>query len=85
METNRPRYSLAVMILFLIVFSILMENTANDYILAIVSFTGINIILAVSLNLTNGFAGLFSLGHPAFMAIGGYTTALLTFSLEKKR
>jgi branched-chain amino acid transport system permease protein len=84
METNRPRYSLAGLILFLIVFSIFIENTADDYILAIVSFTGINIILAVSLNLTNGFAGLFSLGHPAFMAIGGYTTALLTFSLEKK-
>lgn len=84
METNRPRYILSSMVLFLIIFSVLMENTVNDYILAIVSFTGINIILAVSLNLTNGFSGLFSLGHPAFMAIGGYTTALLTFSLEKK-
>ena len=84
MQTNRPFYSLVVMILFLIVFAFLMKNTANDYILSIVCFTGINIMLAVSLNLTNGFTGLFSLGHPAFMAIGGYVTALLTFSIQKK-
>ncbi|OQY53336.1 MAG: hypothetical protein B6230_00490 [Desulfobacteraceae bacterium 4572_89] len=84
MKTNRPRYSLAFMIIFLVVFSFFMDKTANDYLIAIVCFTGINIILAVSLNLTNGFTGLFSLGHPAFMAIGGYVTALLTFSIQKK-
>ena len=84
MDSNRPRSCLAILIVFLIIFSLGIERTANDYILAIISFTGINIILAVSLNLTNGFAGLFSLGHPAFMAIGGYVTALLTFPLEKK-
>ena len=35
----------------------------NPYLLSIVAFGGINIILAVSLNITNGFTGLFSLGH----------------------
>lgn len=39
---------------------------------------GINIILAVSLNLTVGFLGELSLGHAGFMAIGGYTGALIT-------
>jgi branched-chain amino acid transport system permease protein len=38
---------------------------------------GINIILATSLTLTNGFTGQFSLGHAGFMAVGGYTTASL--------
>ena len=84
MKTERPPYILAAFIGFLVVFSLFIEKSANDYILAIICFTGINIILAVSLNLTNGFTGLFSLGHPAFMAIGAYVTALLTFSLEKK-
>ena len=84
METHRPRYFLAIITALLVMFVLLADNTANDYILAIICFAGINIILAVSLNLTNGFTGLFSLGHPAFMAIGGYVTALLTFSLEKK-
>jgi branched-chain amino acid transport system permease protein len=33
---------------------------------------GINIILAVSLNLVNGYTGQFSLGHAGFMAVGAY-------------
>ncbi len=56
----------------------------NEYILLIITFVGIYIILALSLNITNGFTGLFSLGHPAFMAIGGYTTAILTFPVKRK-
>ena len=47
-------------------------------VLSILQFGGINVVLAVSLNITNGFIGLFSLGHPAFMTIGGYVTAILT-------
>src|ERR1044072_7229570 len=39
---------------------------------------GINIILAVSLNLINGFTGQFSIGHIGFMAIGAYSSAYLT-------
>ncbi|WP_311407708.1 branched-chain amino acid ABC transporter permease [Liquorilactobacillus uvarum] len=38
----------------------------------------INIILATGLNLIIGFAGQFSLGHAGFMAIGAYTTAIIT-------
>jgi branched-chain amino acid transport system permease protein len=41
--------------------------------------SGINIMLAVSLVLINGFTGQFSLGHAGFMAIGGYTAAGFTF------
>ncbi len=58
--------------------------TVNEYILSIINFVGIYIILAVSLNITNGFTGLFSLGHPGFMAIGGYVTAVLTFPVTRK-
>lgn len=39
---------------------------------------GINIILAVSLNLINGYTGQFSLGHAGFMAVGAYTAAVIT-------
>jgi branched-chain amino acid transport system permease protein len=39
---------------------------------------GINIILAVSLNLINGFTGQFSIGHIGFMAVGAYSSAYLT-------
>lgn len=38
----------------------------------------IYIIIAIGLNILNGFAGLFSLGHAGLVAIGAYTTALLS-------
>ncbi len=50
----------------------------NRYYLGIVIDVGINIILAVSLNLINGHTGQFSLGHAGFMAVGGYVAAKLT-------
>jgi len=42
----------------------------------------INIILAVSLNLINGFTGQFSIGHAGFMAVGAYLGAVLTVKLQ---
>ena len=39
---------------------------------------GINIILAASLNLINGYTGQFSLGHAGFMAVGAYVGVVLT-------
>jgi len=50
----------------------------NRYYLGIAIDCGINIILAVSLNLINGHTGQFSLGHAGFMAVGGYTAAKFT-------
>jgi branched-chain amino acid transport system permease protein len=44
----------------------------------IIVLVGINVTLAVSLNIINGHAGQFSLGHAGFMAIGAYTSAYLT-------
>ena len=35
-------------------------------------------LVAVSMNLLNGFTGLFSLGQAGFMLLGGYTYAILT-------
>ncbi|NPV26795.1 MAG: branched-chain amino acid ABC transporter permease [Firmicutes bacterium] len=42
---------------------------------------GINIILAVSLNLINGYTGQFSIGHAGFMAVGAYVATVLTMKL----
>jgi branched-chain amino acid transport system permease protein len=39
---------------------------------------GIGIIMAVSLNLINGYTGQFSLGHAGFMAVGAYLSAVVT-------
>ncbi|HET8675433.1 MAG TPA: branched-chain amino acid ABC transporter permease, partial [Blastocatellia bacterium] len=43
------------------------------YYARILMLAGINIILAVSLNLITGFTGQFSIGHAGFMAVGAYS------------
>lgn len=50
----------------------------NPYFLDIALTCGINITLAVSLNLINGYTGQFSLGHAGFMALGAYSSAMVT-------
>ena len=42
------------------------------------------VILVQALNLASGFTGVFSLGHIGFMAIGAYTSAILTLPLARK-
>ena len=53
----------------------------DAYYLRILISIGIYIILALSLNLINGYTGLLSIGHAAFYGIGAYSSALLTLRL----
>ena len=50
----------------------------NPYFLDVAVTCGINVTLAVSLNLINGYTGQFSLGHAGFMGVGAYAAAVLT-------
>src|SRR5688572_6441529 len=52
----------------------------NDYQGRLLVFIAINVILATSLNLINGFTGQFSIGHAGFMAVGAYSSAYFTVS-----
>ncbi|MCL2380082.1 MAG: branched-chain amino acid ABC transporter permease [Treponema sp.] len=60
------------------------HNFLAPYPLRIFNLSAIYIVLALSLNLINGFTGLFSLGHAGFMAVGAYTSALLTIPPAQK-
>jgi branched-chain amino acid transport system permease protein len=51
------------------------ETTLIEYVQRIVLLAGINVILAVGLNLINGTTGQFSIGHAGFMAVGAYAAA----------
>ncbi|HBE79454.1 MAG TPA: branched-chain amino acid ABC transporter permease [Firmicutes bacterium] len=62
----------------------LLNRFLSPYHMQIINLIGINIILVVSLNLSNGFCGIFSLGHAGFMAVGAYVTAILTIPAAKK-
>jgi len=50
----------------------------DKYVQLVLMYVGINIILATSLNLVNGYMGEFSVGHAGFMAVGAYTASILT-------
>ncbi len=52
----------------------------NDYQGRLLVFIAINVILATSLNLINGFTGQFSIGHAGFMAVGAYASAYFSNS-----
>jgi branched-chain amino acid transport system permease protein len=54
----------------------------GPYIHQILILVGINIILAVSLNLINGYTGQFSIGHAGFFAVGAYTSAFFVSLIE---
>ena len=47
----------------------------SAYAFSVLAIMGINIMLAVSLNMITGFCGQFSLGHAAFYGSGAYATA----------
>ena len=50
----------------------------QEYSTYLLTLLGINIILASSLNIINGFCGLFSLGHAGFFAVGAYAASAAT-------
>jgi branched-chain amino acid transport system permease protein len=69
------RHAQWLFLVALIVLPMFVEGSYYRY-LGIIVF--IYAIVAVGLNILAGFAGQFSLGHAALMAMGAYTTALLT-------
>lgn len=56
----------------------------NGTAVQVLLFAGINITLAVSLTMVNGFTGQFSIGHAGFMAVGGYVAGGLVYYLSAK-
>ena len=53
-----------------------------EYAQAIFTNAAIYVVAALGLAIFTGYTGLFSLGHAAFMAVGGYVAAILTYFLH---
>ncbi len=64
-------------IAIILVLAIVPPFISNLYYIQVMIFIGIYIILALSLNLLNGYVGLLSIGHAAFYGIGAYASAKL--------
>jgi branched-chain amino acid transport system permease protein len=54
----------------------------SNYWLGVCNLIGITLIAAIGLNILVGYCGQLSIGHAGFIAVGAYTTAILTNRLE---
>lgn len=67
----------ALFALFLLLGSVLIEGgVISNYYVKVILLIGVNIILAVSLNMATGYLGQLPLGHAGFMAVGAYASAI---------
>jgi len=62
----------------------LLEKFLSGFWLTLFMLFGINIILAISLNITNGWIGFFSVGHGGIMLAGAYAAAFFTLPVSFK-
>ncbi|MDR9788038.1 MAG: branched-chain amino acid ABC transporter permease [Peptococcaceae bacterium MAG4] len=69
--------------LFTLVQYLIAANLLSQYLQINLTSMCINIILAVSLSLINGFTGQLSLGHAGFMAVGAYVAVIMTNMLDQ--
>ena len=76
---------LAAAILVLVLVTVL-ENTlpSTSQLFVVLKKGAVYSLVAVSMNLVNGFTGLFSLGQAGFMLLGAYTYAILTVPMAAK-
>lgn len=70
---------------FLAILFVLQSNERdNGMVITILEKSAIYAVVAVSMNLLNGFTGLFSLGQAGFMAIGAYTFSILSIPVASR-
>jgi branched-chain amino acid transport system permease protein len=82
--STSPRNGVLILLAGLILLLIGLELSGSSFWQGIFINLGFYIILSAALNLSNGFTGVFSLGHIGFMALGAYTSAILTLPIDKK-
>jgi len=68
-------------VLVLVLFLVTCPLFFSDRILTIMTMIGISVISVHGLNILTGYCGQISIGHAGFMAVGGYTSAILCAKL----
>ncbi|HIT89466.1 MAG TPA: branched-chain amino acid ABC transporter permease [Candidatus Merdenecus merdavium] len=74
-----------IVISYVVVFFLIKSGVLNRQYRALIVPIGVNVILAVSLNLITGFLGELTLGHAGFMSIGAYAGALFSLNVDLPR
>jgi branched-chain amino acid transport system permease protein len=70
-----------VMLLAFLIFLFASPLFFSDRILTIMTIIGITVISVLGLNILTGYCGQISVGHAGFMAVGAYTSAVLSAKL----
>jgi branched-chain amino acid transport system permease protein len=70
--------TLSAFLFFFLVVVLSWTGTLSSYVQLVLMFVGVNIMMSSSLNLINGYMGEFSCGHAGFMAVGAYSTSLVS-------
>lgn len=88
-KLSKDKNKLFLNILLIIIFALIIilldtKQIGDDYVRRVLNLSAIYTIVSVSMNLVNGFTGLFSLGQAGFMAIGAYTVAIFTVPLAER-
>ncbi len=96
MKQKKKSFAIFTGISILLVFVILLENLSamipglppvfapTSPLFTVLKKAAVYSLVAVTMNLLNGFTGLFSLGQAGFMLLGAYTYAILTVPTEQK-
>ena len=66
------------LVIFAVLYGLMETGVIGSFWKLNILIIGVNIIMAASLNLINGYTGQFSLGHAGFMAVGAYVSVVLT-------
>ncbi|MBQ9634425.1 MAG: branched-chain amino acid ABC transporter permease [Schwartzia sp.] len=70
------------LVIFAVLYGLMEVGVIGSFWKLNILIIGVNIIMAASLNLINGYTGQFSLGHAGFMAVGAYVSVVLTANLH---
>ena len=86
MKKNRKLILSLLVVAVLFFLAWLVERTEGTQSMAVTVLQkgAVYALIAVSMNLLNGFTGLFSLGQAGFMLVGAYTYAVLTIPMAKR-
>ena len=79
-EARRGNLITFAIVLVLTLVTMVLENVMSpgSLLFTVIKKGAVYSLVAVSMNLLNGFTGLFSLGQAGFMLLGAYTYAILT-------
>ena len=72
------------LVLVIVLDQVIKPTDKMSMLLTVLQKGSVYALAAVSMNLLNGFTGLFSLGQAGFMLLGAYTYAILTVPMAAK-